>query len=155
MATEQAHLAAANRNQETINFLCGDLAKHAPWVATVAFYKALHIVEAVFATEGRTTTDHRTRSQILKTTRKYEALYRHFSPLRRVSEIARYLHDDSSGNEYPCFDTYAPPKVVAQTFLFHHLKQVENAASRFLSSGMELKTVDEAKPILYPPPTEA
>ena len=50
MPSKEAHLTAAKRNQATIDYLlAGD--EHLPWVVTVAFYKALHLVEAVFAAD--------------------------------------------------------------------------------------------------------
>ena len=68
MASEADHLAAANLNQKTLAYLCQDVSIHGPWVAVVAFYKALHIVEAVFANDPdiRHCTDHGSRERALK-----------------------------------------------------------------------------------------
>lgn len=51
MPTEAQHIASANRTQKTIEHLLADVATHSPWIATAAFYKALHIVEAVLVKE--------------------------------------------------------------------------------------------------------
>jgi len=48
MATESVHIAVANRTQKTIVRLLKDLTDSSPWIAITAFYKALHVVEAVF-----------------------------------------------------------------------------------------------------------
>jgi hypothetical protein len=49
MASKAAHVAAAKHNQATIDYLLAGSDEHLPWVVTVAFYKALHIVEAASA----------------------------------------------------------------------------------------------------------
>jgi hypothetical protein len=63
------------------------------WVTTVAFYKALHIVEAVFANDinVRHGTGHEHRERVLKTTTKYRHLYKYYRPLYTASVKARYL----------------------------------------------------------------
>ncbi len=73
MASEAGHLAAANLNQKTLAHLCQDVSVHGPWVAVVAFYKALQIVEAVFANDPdiRHCTDHGSRERALKKKPKY------------------------------------------------------------------------------------
>ncbi len=48
MPSTQEHLAIAGRNRTTLEYLLKDPAPHAEWIATVAFYTALHHVEAVF-----------------------------------------------------------------------------------------------------------
>ena len=49
MPSSEAHVRAALNNQATIDYLLAGGVVHAPWVVTVAFYKALHVVEAVLA----------------------------------------------------------------------------------------------------------
>jgi hypothetical protein len=77
MASERDHIACANRTQKTIGHLLQDCATHSPWIATTAFYKALHVVEAVFANDSTVghTPDHDQREQTLKRTRKYAHIY--------------------------------------------------------------------------------
>jgi hypothetical protein len=48
MSTEAEHLALANRNQAALDHLLSDTARCSEWVAVVAFYKSLHVAEAVF-----------------------------------------------------------------------------------------------------------
>jgi hypothetical protein len=47
MPSKEAHLAIAERNQQCIDYLKQDLSHYAEWVTTVAFYKALHLVDAL------------------------------------------------------------------------------------------------------------
>jgi len=147
MANETAHVAVANRNQETINHLCADLPAHSPWIVTVAAYKAIHIIEAVFAAEpGRChTSDHGDRFRALKAPR-YRHIYKHFAPLYRASRIARYLEDEDS--HVACFDDYMPPERVPGEFLFHRLKQIENSARGHLKDADALRSIEEARPVV-------
>ena len=52
MANEASHIALANRNHDALGALLNASDEHPEWVATIAFYKALQIVEAAFATAG-------------------------------------------------------------------------------------------------------
>ena len=106
MASEADHIAAANLNQKTLAHLCQDVSVHGPWVAVVAFYKALHVVEAVFANDPdiRHCTDHGSRERALKMNRKYAHINKQYAPLSRAATIARYLHH--SGTDYHSFFDY-------------------------------------------------
>ena len=147
MACESVHIQVANRNQRSINHLCKHREEHSPWIVTVAFYKALHIVEAVFANDSSIghTSDHPTRFLKLRTTRKYEHIYRHYSKLSRASNVARYLEDGTNGTDVSCFDEYLSPDKVTTKFLFDHLKQIENSARGRLENPDDLLTVDDAR----------
>ncbi len=140
MASECDHLGCANRTQKTLVHLLEHLDTNSPWIATAAFYKALHIVEAVFANDGAIghTSDHDERDKKLKTTRKYEQIYRNYSPLKRASMNARYLSDCST------FDKYLPPQRVVTELLKHHLHQIEKSASKFLSGQTKLMPIQSA-----------
>lgn len=148
MAEQSAHIAVANRNQRTINHLCKDVGTNAPWIVTVAFYKALHIVEAIFAADDAVghSSDHDTRFRQLKTDRRYEHIYRQYSVLFRASLIARYLED--ANTQVSCFDSYISPDRVPSQFLFHHLKQIEDSAQQFLSDPDALERVESARAVL-------
>jgi hypothetical protein len=138
MATESDHIACANRTQKTISHLLSDPAVHSPWIATAAFYKALHIVEAVFANDPNIghSSDHGERESQLKRQRKYEHICKHYLPLERASMIARYLVNVN------CFDAYLPHEKVVSQLLKHHLKQVEKSSLAFLKAPSALVGVD-------------
>ncbi len=51
MASEAEHIDLASSNQNLIDHLIHENAFH-DWLATVAFYKAIHVVEAVFANKS-------------------------------------------------------------------------------------------------------
>lgn len=130
MANEQDHLACANRTQKTIGCLLQDTAVNSPWIATASFYKAVHIVEAVFFNDSaiRHTSDHDRRDHALKSARKYEHIYKNYAVLKRASTNARYLSQGKT------FDDYMNPQQVVDVLLKHHLHQVEVSAKRHLST---------------------
>ena len=45
MPAKDEHVAIAKRNETTLDYLLADVSQHAEWVATVAFYTALHYIE--------------------------------------------------------------------------------------------------------------
>jgi hypothetical protein len=55
---------------------------------TVAFYKALHLVEVLFATKGHHSDNHRDRHDNLK--RDWQDVWREYRPLYTLSRRARY-----------------------------------------------------------------
>ncbi len=137
MATKAAHLQLVNVNQSALSHLAEDIEDFPEWVTIIAFYKALHLIEAVFATDERVrhTSDHRTRMRTLKQYRKYEQMYRHFRPLKAASEVARYLSDNESRSSYSSFRDYMPPKVVESEIIGHRLRRIERSADRLLKPG--------------------
>ncbi len=87
MATESEHRRQAERNEE---FLSGiDQNRFPDWKATVAFYKAVHLVEVLFAHQGRPPGgSHTRRNNTLK--RDFPDLWREYRPLYAFSRMARY-----------------------------------------------------------------
>jgi hypothetical protein len=140
MATESDHIACANRTQKTIAHLLADPAVHSPWIATAAFYKALHVVEAVFFNDRQIghCSDHSDREYQLKRHRRYEHLSQHYLPLARAATVARYLV------AVDCFDTYLEPAKVVEKLLKHHLRQVESSARGFLKAPASLVGIETA-----------
>ena len=133
MPSKAAHLAAASENQAAIDYLCESLDRFPGWVSTVAFYKALHIVEALFAVDGAGvnghTDDHRERNRVLKTTKRYQRIWMAYRELYQVSLIARYLRGDEQGDNYEVFSRYMPPDMVKAKVLDHWLHQVQKSAA--------------------------
>jgi hypothetical protein len=138
MPSKDAHLSAARRNEATLRFLLSGADEHLAWVATVAFYKALHIIEAVFASDSALTEDHtddhKRRNNLLKTTVRYQQLWRMYRPLFEVSLNARYLRANDNAPTHEIFERYMPRANVESTVLNHYLLQVERAASKFLGA---------------------
>lgn len=84
MATEAAHLAKAAANQR---FLATIEDEFADWLAIVAFYKAVHLVEAMFACQGTPSKNHDHRNRRLK--KSYPMIWKNFRPLFHASKLLR------------------------------------------------------------------
>lgn len=88
MSHEADHLELANRNHDTLLYLVQGEKRHSEWIATVAFYKAVHIVEAVFHTHaGKHSNGHDTRIDRLKHP-DYEEIFKAYRPLYAASLVA-------------------------------------------------------------------
>lgn len=138
MPSEQSHLSLANHNQDLLDTLVLDIKRFPDWAATVAFYKALHVVEAALACENpaRHGMDHSARERLLKTDRRYQAIYRHYRPLYAASMVARYMEDNQTD-----FTSYLTPDQVIGTLLKYRLHEVEKSAMRKLKSPEALATI--------------
>lgn len=140
MANENDHIACANRTHQTIVHLLTSAPINSPWIATAGFYKAVHVVEAVFSNDKLVghTSNHGEREQQLKKQRKYDHLCIHFLPLYRASINARYLPDNS------CFDDWLSHTDVIEKLLKHRLHQVEKSARKFLANPAALISIQDA-----------
>lgn len=99
MATESDHLKQAEHNQAFLSTI--DPNRFPDWVATAAFYKAVHLVEGLFAHEHRPPGgSHTRRNNILK--RDYQELWKEYRPLYAFSRMGRYwcMGVDPSHVEY-------------------------------------------------------
>ena len=132
MPNKECHLAIAKRNQELIDDLIARGNTHPEWVAEIAFYKALHIVDAVLFMNhsDKHGGSHDSRGRILKTTHRYQNIYNHYRPLFAASLVGRYLEHSSNGCK--CFADYMSAQEVVEKLLNHHLKQLEKSAERFI-----------------------
>jgi hypothetical protein len=133
VARASDHLHLANRNQEALDFLIREDARFPEWVATVAFYKAVHVVESVFVVQGiEASTDHWERLNQLKRDRRFAKMHEHFRPLFNASLIARYL-SDVDGTGFKTFVDYIPADQVKAKLVRHRLHQLEESGVKFLT----------------------
>jgi hypothetical protein len=86
MGTRANHKEKADHIQEFLNSI--DSARFPDWVVTAAFYKAVHLVEMLFATHGRHSDNHRDRHDTLK--RSFREIWKQYRPLYALSRRARY-----------------------------------------------------------------
>lgn len=133
MPSETAHLALADRNHAVIEHLLQQPDECAEWVVTVTFYKALHLVEALFAHDGAGHgQSHERRDQLLKANRRYSHIYRHYRPLWAASVVARYLQDPQ-GKDYCNFSDYLPVDKVKAEILHHRLRKIEQSVAKLIA----------------------
>jgi hypothetical protein len=136
MPSEAAHLAIAERNRVVLDYLLERIENCAEWVTTVAFYRALHLVEAVFYHDGHEHgRNHETRERMLKTNNRYKHIYQHYRPLWAASVVARYLEDADNSAPFSSFSEYLKPDDVKRIIIDHRLRQIENSVAKLLASS--------------------
>jgi hypothetical protein len=86
MRTKADHKNKADHNQEFLKSI--DSKRYPDWIVTVGFYKALHVIEMLFATSGKHSDNHRDRHDTLK--RTHPDIWREYRPLYTLSRRARY-----------------------------------------------------------------
>ncbi len=141
MSSEAEHIAIANRNQAVLEYLLEDPAKCAEWVAVVAFYKALHVVEAIFSRDAKVghIHNHHIRLEKLKRETQYKKLFSIYRVLWSAASVARYLEDSSSsshsgsGRLYSRFEDYLPIADLRPMLLDRFLASFEREAANFLT----------------------
>jgi len=141
VASELIHIELTSRNHRTLLYLLEEHQDHPEWVTTVAFYKAVQVVEAVFAAHSQFHSHgHDARLKELKRI-VFADVFRGFRPLYAASLVARYLVDnasqklDGTGNakQYTCYTDYCSPDRVLNNLLKKRLNAVEQHAVHFLS----------------------
>ena len=142
MPSQNAHLDLARRNQDLIDHLLKDIDRFPDWVTTVAFYRALHLVEAVFAADPHIKHggDHGNRLHLLKYNRQYAAIFKAYQPLWAASVVARYLEDKESATEVSSFSKYLTVEQVKATILNHYLRRVESSVEQLLGKSLKNPT---------------
>jgi hypothetical protein len=137
MPSKVSHLSVVRENTATIEWLCKGDPAMPQWVVTVAFYKALHIIEAVFAADkksvARHTDDHTQRNDLLRRNNRYHNIWKHYRPLWNDSLIARYLQGSNETDAYKGFSDYMSLADVETTHLNHHLVQIVRTARTILN----------------------
>ena len=131
------HEKIAENNQAMIEHLLqkseGNFQVFAPWVITIAFYKALHLVECILYVDGFLdrrkpfhSQNHTERNDTLRQ-RKYAKLWKHYYALYNASMTARYLTDAGTGDIEQYFKQYfCSVDKIRSTMLNHHLRQIEH-----------------------------
>jgi len=85
------HITVARDNEALMGQLNLDNPSARGWAATIAFYAALHYVEAFFSKSGVHSADHRTRDSNLCRYPETLQIYDDFCELKNLSTNARYF----------------------------------------------------------------
>jgi hypothetical protein len=102
------------------------------WAMTVAFYKAVHVVEAVLANDCHFhSTSHTEREKSLKLP-KYKAIFTSYGHLYTGSRVARYL-ESQEGKSFTTFATYMDGATVVDV-IRRRLFAVEQNSLQFLTN---------------------
>lgn len=92
MPSQQQHLRQAKHNRDFITALDPATTPFLDWVVTVAFYVAVHRIEAWLAVQSppRHSTDHASRGNWIGRVRELKPIYPSYQELERHSRKARY-----------------------------------------------------------------
>jgi len=138
MATEADHISLANSNQLLIDHLI-EVNDFPDWLTTVSFYKAVHVVEAVFANDLHYhSSSHTNREDRMKRTAKFESIFKNYSHLLTESRTFRYA---------------LPPRqrwtveLVKSRLIYKKLYAVEQQSLQFLSQ----QAAEELSKVQPPP----
>ncbi len=140
--SEANHLTLANKNHDALQHLMSDPQKYAEWIATVAYYKAVQVVEAVLANRGKRSCSHVDRlAQVKKIGRP--DLHRHLRAMWAASSVARYLYDNSDKSHYSSFADYIKPESVIHLLVKRRLRPIEQLCLAMLPKecDSELKQI--------------
>ncbi len=144
---EDTHVATARHCHDVLNHLDQE-DEFCDWVAVLAFYKGLHVVDAVLWSNKHKShgVNHRKRLDTLKTTSRYKHIYKPFQRLHHAAQIARYLHPPGRGKPAPAddtftaFDQYMSAEEVRETLVGKMLGKIVKKARGFLSPQHRLLT---------------
>ena len=88
MPSASDHLKLAQHNADTIQHLLTGEGGFPDWVATVAFYQALHLIEALIHNDfGQHGQNHKHRGDILKRENRYQKINQHCQVLQEASYV--------------------------------------------------------------------
>ena len=139
MAAAEDHVAHAARTQAAINCLLRDHEghPHSEWIATACFYKAVHLVEAVFdAVSSHHSHKHDQRNDRLREDDRFLAIASPFKQLFDLAQAARYLTVSHRGRRptrtMSSFDSYLPPENIQGKVVDRLLVPIEQECTRLL-----------------------
>lgn len=114
MPFKNNHLAVARDNELLLQQLSMDNPSARGWAATMAFYAALHYVEAFFSLSNVHSADHRMRDTNLCRFSETLLVYDDFCELKNISTSARYFGRYPSKTEFSVEVIPALEKVKAE-----------------------------------------
>lgn len=135
MPNAAAHVAAAIHNLDVASHLLETPSYH-DWSVITTFYAALHMVEAVLATDPHSPCQHahshETRDGILRDTVHLNHIFKPYSAIYRAAYIARYNCDKTTTGAGACFARFMPPHLVVDTIIRYRMSLVVQSTGQFL-----------------------
>lgn len=120
----------SNDTHEAMGQLLLQKHKFPGWLATLAFYKSLSVVN-LFVAPTHLRNDHRSRNDLLRSL--YPQIYKPYRILFTASLIARYLRTDTS--TYSSFSDYMTPDEVVSKLILKKLVSIEQQCISKLNSS--------------------
>lgn len=102
-------------------------------MVTVALYTALHAVDALLAHDRVTgVVNHESRNDVLRRTKRYEQINRHYRPLYSLGRTVRYLADPSS---------WVAPEDVEPQVIRRYLYPIERSVQKLMGVDLRLEEI--------------
>lgn len=117
MPSSKEHKEKAERNRRTLDHLIAS-GGNPEWIAVVAFYTALHLVERLAARENLHHSKHPDRLDYLTRHKQHRALHPHFQAIFDASLVARYGTVNQFAKAYPA-------TTVVDVLINKHLAAIE------------------------------
>jgi hypothetical protein len=106
---------------------------YADWIVNVAFYVALHAVDALLAHDRVTgVNSHDARNDVLMRTNRYTQIQRHYMPLYQLSRTVRYLADPRQ---------WVPANQVESQVIKRFLYPIEKSVQNLIGADLQLDPV--------------
>ncbi|HEY1065812.1 MAG TPA: hypothetical protein VGE52_06875 [Pirellulales bacterium] len=142
MPTQSEHEAIAAHNELVLrHLLAQDLRFLSSWATTIAFYRALHLVNALLQGDpkspGRNPPAHTTRNEWIRREPRYHGFAVVYDMLYRASRVARY--------EKTCpgdFNAVFPLRTVERAFAGSYQRQLEREIASLLDGDDFLRRVN-------------
>jgi hypothetical protein len=152
MGKSENHLHLSNKNHDALLHLNKEQARFPEWIAIVAFYKAVQIVDAVCHESGLTPNGHRQRLDFLKRRPDWQPIFKHFNALWGASCVPRYLYDTATDQPYTQFADYTSPHDVVTQLVGKRLLRIEQIALQCLKSASLKSMLQQISPTDIQPP---
>jgi hypothetical protein len=142
-ATSQSHIQQWLHNRR---FLAQIPPDYPDWQVTVAFYAALHSIDALLAFDKviDRVINHDTRNAVLMHTNKYAFLNKKYQPLYSLARTVRYLADRTK---------WVPSHTIQANVIGRYLFPIEQSVQKLM--GQEIVKPDvviQTVPLLTAPP---
>ncbi len=142
MPTDLQHVDCTLHNLDALNYILEGDQFH-DWATAIAFYAALHLVEAVLSLDNnircRHSNTHRDRQDTLKVVTRYRKMYKHYALLDRAARVARYAPNG------PPFSSYLSHDDVREKLIKGDLWQIIKTARNFLKTDLSDKLEERFK----------
>jgi len=136
----EEHLVQWRHNRKFISQIPGH---YADWIVTVAFYTALHAVEAILTADGaRPRSSHKDRHTILQAERRYQKIHEDYCTLYDLALVARYSASPAK---------WLPPAEIDEKVIRGTVYPIEASVRRLLAGCKPPVAMPDVEPISLRP----
>lgn len=104
-------------------------ASHPDWIVTVAFYSAVHAIDAALAHDGIFVCNHETRFKAIASTNRMKKIGLLYHPLYNLSRTVRYTADPN---------LWIPAAAIEKQIIRQYLLPIETSVVNLMSRSISL-----------------